>query len=120
LREPLLGHGLDEATITITKDSVIIRSGKSLFQAGVSALSESRMGNYNNSCPIAFLKGQFFDGANNKGKASEKGFNLFPPSASLRPVQQGRLVYNVASCNDEGIVTTAIVKLLYSLMANSR
>jgi S1-C subfamily serine protease/tetratricopeptide (TPR) repeat protein len=120
LREPLLGHGLDEATVTLTRDTVIIRSGKSLFQAGFSALSESRMGNYNNSCPIAFLKGQFLDGSNNKGKTSEKGFNLFPPSASLRPVQQGTLVYNVAACNDEGSVTTAIIKLLYRLRANTR
>lgn len=120
LREPLLGHGLDDATVTLTRDSVTIRSGKSVFQAGFSALSESRMGNYNNTCPIAFLKGQFLDGSNNKGKTSEKGFNLFPPSASLTPVRQGTLFYNVAACNDDGTVTTAIVKLLYRLMAHTR
>jgi S1-C subfamily serine protease/tetratricopeptide (TPR) repeat protein len=120
LREPLFGHGLDDATVTLTKESVTIRSGKSVFQAGFSALSESRMGNYNNTCPVAFLKGQFLDGSNNKGKTSEKGFNLFPPSAGLTRVQQGTLFYNVAVCNDEGTMTTAIIKLLYQLTAHTR
>lgn len=55
-----------------------------------------------------------------KSKQGEKGFNLFPPSATLRPVQQGQLVYNVAVCNDEGIVTTGIAKLIYHLMSNRR
>lgn len=118
-REPLLGHGLDDATVTLTKDAVTIRSGNSLFQAGFSALSESRMSNYNNTCPIAFLKGRFLDG-NGKGKVSEKGFNLFPPSATLRQVQQGNLFYNVAQCYDEGTITTALIKIVYLLSANTR
>jgi hypothetical protein len=120
LREPLLGHGLDEAAVTLTRDTVAIRSGNSLFQAGFAALSESRMANYNNTCPIAFLKGRFVEGNNNKTKTSDKGFNLFPPSATLRQVQQGNLFYNDAQCYDEGTITTALIKLLYRLNANSR
>jgi hypothetical protein len=118
-REPLLGHGLDDATVTLTRDSVIIRSGKSLYQAGFSALTESRMSNYNNTCPVAFLKGRFLDGDRNKGKTSEKGFNLFPPTATLRMVQDRNLFYNVAQCYDEGTITTALIKLMYRLTAKA-
>ena len=92
LREPLLGHGLDEGTITLTRDSVIIRTGSSVHEANFSAIMESRLGNYNTTCPIVFLKGIFLDTANRKGKPGEKGFNLFPPSArpprrSARPTR---------------------------------
>lgn len=120
LREPLLGHGLDEGTITLTRDSVIIRTGNSVHEANFSAIMESRLGNYNNTCPIVFLKGVFLDTSNRKGKPGEKGFNLFPPSAGLRAVQQGQLVYNVAVCNDDGTVPNAAVKLLYRLKARAQ
>ncbi|MFZ0749320.1 MAG: trypsin-like peptidase domain-containing protein, partial [Pyrinomonadaceae bacterium] len=120
LREPLLGHGLDEGTITFTRDSIIIRTGSSIHEANFSAIMESRLGNYNNTCPIVFLKGIFLDTANRKGKPGEKGFNLFPPSAGLRAVQQGQLVYNVAVCNDDGTVPNAAVKLLYRLKARAQ
>lgn len=122
LREPLLGHGLDEATVTITANSVIIKSGKTFYQAGFSALSEYRIANYNNQCPIVYFKGSFVETFENsqKSKQGVKQFNIFPPSATLQPVQQGNLFYNVAACNDEGVVTLGIIKTLYRVMSNQR
>ncbi|HEX7318121.1 MAG TPA: trypsin-like peptidase domain-containing protein [Pyrinomonadaceae bacterium] len=118
LREPLLGHGLDDAAVTLTPDSVIITTGGNTYQARFSSLSESGIRSYGTQCPVMFLKGSFTEPA--KNKQGEKGFNLFPPSATLRPVQQGTLVYNVAACTDEGIVTTGIAKLINGLAAAGR
>jgi hypothetical protein len=118
LREPLLGHGLDDATVVVTSDSVIIKTGGVTYQARFSSLSDASIRSYGTQCPIVFLKGLFTEPS--KDKQSEKGFNLFPPSATLRPVQQGTLVYNVAACNDEGIITTSIAKLIYRLAAGAR
>lgn len=122
LREPLIGHGLDDAAVTFTPDSVIVRSGNSLFQANFSSLSDAGLRNYNNQCNIVFLKGIFTETSINstKSKQGEKGFNLFPPTAILRPMQQGTIVYNVAACTEEGIVTMGIAKLLYRLQSNRR
>jgi len=122
LREPLIGHGLDEASVTLTMDSIIIKTGKTFFQANFSSLSDSRIQYYNSQCPIVFLKGVFAESSENsqKSKQGAKQFNLFPPSATLQPMRQDKVVYNLAACNDEGIITTGIVKLLYRLMTNRR
>ena len=121
LREPLLGHALDDVTVGVTADSVIIQSGKTLYRAAFSALKDSRIGNYQNQCSIAFLKGAFSESSTNsdkQGKPGEKGFNIFPPATTLRQVQQNNLVYNLAYCNgDDGIVPTTIIKLIYRLSA---
>jgi hypothetical protein len=120
LREPLIGHGLDDVRIALTPKAVIINSGKTYFQADYSALSEFRVGNYNNQCPIIFLKGIFVETSDGsqKTKQGEKGFNLFPPTAVLQPTQQGNLVYNLAACSDDGTVTIGIMKVMVRLMAN--
>ena len=120
LREPLLGHGLDNVSVTITVDSVTIQSGKTFFRANFSNLSDFRVEYYNAQCPIVFLKGIFVESSENsqKSKQGVKQFNLFPPTATLQPVQQGNLVYNLAACNDEGIITMGIIKLLNRVMAN--
>jgi tetratricopeptide (TPR) repeat protein len=122
LREPLFGHALDDVSVGVTADSVIIQSGKTLYRAAFSALKESRIGNYQNQCPTAFLKGAFSESSTNsdkQGKPGEKGFNLFPPATTLRQVQQNNLVMNVAYCNGEdGIIPTTIIKLIYRLSAN--
>jgi caspase domain-containing protein len=120
LREPLIGHGLDDATVTVTTDSVIIKTGKTFYQAAFSSLSESRIAYYNSQCPIVFLKGNFTESSENsqKSKQGVKQFNLFPPSATLQPMKQENLVYNLAACTDEGIITTGIIKLMYRVMTN--
>ncbi len=119
LREPLIGHALDDATVTLSRDSVIIQSGNTSFQTYFSGLSESTVRNYENQCSIVFMKGVFTESSakSAKSKQVEKGFNLFPPSTTLRQVQQGQMFYNVAACNDEGFVTVAIAKLAYRLMS---
>lgn len=120
LREPVIGHGLDDASVTITATNIIIRSGKSTFQAGFSALSEARIANYNNQCPIVFLKGLFVEMSDNSQKTKQgvKQFNLFPPSATLQPMRQGNIFYNIAVCNDEGTIPLGIIKTLNRVMAN--
>lgn len=120
LREPLLGHGLDDVSIALTTNAVIIKSGKTYYQANFSALSEARIANYNNQCPIIFLKGIFVETSDGsqKTKQGEKGFNLFPPTAILQPTRQGNLVYNLAACNDDGTITIGIMKVMNRLMAN--
>ena len=119
LREPLFGHALDDVTVSVTADSVVIQSGKTFYRAAFSALKDSRMNNYQNQCPIAFLKGAFTESSGNSdkiGKPGEKAFNLFPPAATLRQAQQGNLVVNVAYCaGDDGIIPTTIMKLIYRL-----
>src|SRR5439155_26196272 len=99
LREPLFGHALDDVSVGLTADSVIIQSGKTFYRAAFSALKESRVGNYQNQCPTAFLKGAFSEGSTNsdkQGKPGDKGFNLFPSATTLRQAQQGNLVVNLA------------------------
>jgi tetratricopeptide (TPR) repeat protein len=122
LREPLIGHALDDVTVGVTADSVVIQSGKTLYRAPFSGLKDSRINNYQNQCSIAFLKGAFSESSTNsdkQGKPGEKGFNLFPPATTLRQVQQGNLVVNLAYCaGDDGIIPTTIIKLIYRLSAN--
>jgi hypothetical protein len=117
----LFGHALDDVTVGLTADSVILQSGKTLYRAVFSGLKESRMGNYQNQCPTAFLKGAFSEGSMNsdkQGKPGDKGFNLFPSGTTLRQVQQGNLVVNVAYCaGEDGIIPATIIKLIYRLSA---
>jgi hypothetical protein len=122
LREPLIGHGLDVASVTITMDNLTIQSGKSSFQANFSNLTDFRIEYYNPQCPIVFFKGTFTESEGNpqKTKQDVKKFNLFPPSATLQPMQQGNLVYNVAACTDEGIIPMGLMKLLNRVMATKR
>lgn len=117
LREPLFGHSFDEVMVVLTADSLIIQQGKTSYQASYSALPESRIGNYKNQCPIAFVKGAFAEG---KGKPGDKTFNLFPATSTLQQVQQGNMVINIAACNDDGIVPSTIIKLVYRLAAAKR
>jgi len=122
LREPLIGHALDEVTVAVTADSVVIQSGKTFYRAPFSGLKDSKINTYQNQCSIAFLKGAFTESSANSdkvGKPSDKGFNIFPPATTLRPVQQNNLNYNVAYCyGDDGIIPTTIIKLIYRLSAN--
>ncbi|HST19620.1 MAG TPA: tetratricopeptide repeat protein, partial [Blastocatellia bacterium] len=122
LREPLIGHAFDAATVILTPDAVIIKSGKTSYQSNFSALSDFRVENYNNQCPIVFLKGIFTETSENSQKSKQGGkqFNLFPPTATLQPMRQGNLFYNLAACNDDGTVTIGIMKLLNRLMASRR
>jgi caspase domain-containing protein len=117
LREPLFGHSFDEVMVVLTADSLIIQQGKTSYQASYSSLAESRIGNYQNQCPIAFVKGAFAEG---KGKPGDKTFNLFPATSTLQPVRQGNMTYNIAACNDDGIVPTTIIKLVYRIAAAKR
>jgi hypothetical protein len=122
LREPLFGHAFDDVVVGLTADSVIVQSGKTFYRANFAALADSRINNYQNQCPIAFLKGAFAESSGNsdKSKQGEKAFNLFPPTATLQPVQQGNMVYNIAACHDDGTIPTTIIKLIYRLSANKR
>lgn len=122
LREPLLGHGLDDASVTITPSSVIVKTGKTYYEAGFSALSDYRLTNYNNQCPVFFLKGTFVETSekSEKRKQVDKQFNLFPPSATLQQVRQGNLFYNLAACNDDGTVPITITKTLVRVMVRAQ
>ncbi|MDQ2855828.1 MAG: caspase family protein, partial [Acidobacteriota bacterium] len=121
LREPLLGHALDDVTVNVAADAVTIQSGKTLYRAPFSGLKESRVNNYQNQCSVAYLKGAFSESSSNsdkQGKPGDKGFNLFPPATTLRQAQQGNLVVNLAYCaGDDGIMPTTIIKLIYRLSA---
>lgn len=112
LREPLFGHSFDDVVVNLRADSLTIQQGKTAYVANYSALPESRISNYQNQCPLAFLKGAFTEG---KGKPGDKAFNLFPSTATLQQVRQGNMVYNIAACNDDGMVPTTIIKLIYRL-----
>lgn len=112
LREPLFGHAFDDVLVWLTADSLLIQQGKTVYKASYSALANSTIGNYQNQCPIATLKGAFAEGT---GKPGNKTFNLFPSSSTLRQVQQGNMMINIAACNDDGIVPTTIIKLIYRL-----
>ena len=50
-----------------------IGQGKTVYKASYSALADSTIGNYQNQCPIATLKGAFAEG---NGKPGNKTFNL--------------------------------------------
>jgi len=119
LREPLIGHGLDDVSLTLTTDSVIITSGNTQYHARFTALSESRIAMYNENCPILYLKGEFVETStkSQKSKQGGKQFNLFPPTATLQPMRRGELVYNLAACADDGAIPYAIIKLMNRLMA---
>ncbi|HVQ37466.1 MAG TPA: tetratricopeptide repeat protein, partial [Pyrinomonadaceae bacterium] len=117
LREPLFGHSFDDVVINLRVDSLTLQQGKTAYVANYSALPESRIGNYKNQCPIAFLKGAFAEG---KGKPGDKTFNLFPSTSTLQPVQQGNMMINIAACNDDGMVPTTVIKLIYRLAAAKR
>jgi hypothetical protein len=112
LREPLFGHAFDEVVVGLTADSLLIQQGKTVYKASYSALANSAIGNYKNQCPIATVKGAFAEG---NGKPGNKTFNLFPVTSTLVPVQQGNMTVNYAACNDDGIVPTTIIKLIYRL-----
>lgn len=114
LREPLFGHAFDNVVVGLTADSLVIQQGKTVYKASFSALSNSTIGNYQNQCPIATVKGAFAEG---NGKPGNKTFNLFPVTSTLVPVQQGNMTVNIAACNDDGIVPTTIIKLIYRLAA---
>ncbi len=117
LRELLFGNSFDDVTVWLTANELIIQQGKTSYRANFSALGDSKINNYQNQCPIAFLKGAFVEG---KGKPGEKGFNLFPATATLQQVRQNNLVYNIPACNDDGMVPTTIIKLIYRLSAAKR
>jgi len=117
LREPLFGHAFDEVLVGLTADSLMIQQGKTVYKAAYAALGNSVIGNYKNQCPIATLKGAFAEG---NGKPGNKTFNLFPDTSTLVPVQQGNMMVNYAACNDDGIVPTTVIKLIYRLAAAKR
>jgi tetratricopeptide (TPR) repeat protein len=117
LREPLFGHAFDDVVVGLTANELTLTSGKTVYRASYSALPESRISNYQNQCPIAFVKGAFAEG---KGKPGEKVFNLFPSTSILQKVQQGNMVVNIAACNDDGIIPTTVIKLIYRLSTGKR
>jgi hypothetical protein len=114
LREPLFGHAFDDVVVGLTADSLLIQQGKTVYKASFSALANSTIGNYKNQCPIATVKGAFAEG---NGKPGNKTFNLFPATSTLVPVQQGNMTVNVAACNDDGIIPTTVIKLIYRFAA---
>lgn len=109
-----IGFLLGNAQITIAKTGVTIVEGDKTFQANMSDLSETRLENYQNQCPQVYIKGAFVEtrAKSDKTKSEMKEFWLFPMSAQLQQVQNGNLMVNVIACQDEGILTTTIVKLL--------
>lgn len=120
LREPILGHGLDNVNIVISTTGVAIVSGNTVYQARFSDLTESNLQNYKNQCGVIHLKGLFTESStkSEKSKQDKKTFNLFPPSAYLQPTYQGNLVLNLAVCNyTENYLTTAVMTLMYRLAA---
>ena len=121
LREPLIGHALENATVMITPSSVVVTSGKSNFTGSFLSLSNSTLTNYNNQCYLASLRGNFIETSekSEKTKQSTKTFNMFPPNSGLRPTQQGNLVVNYAVCDTQNLNTTAIIKLIARLAART-
>jgi S1-C subfamily serine protease len=121
LREPLIGHGLDNATVTISAGGVVVTSGNSNFSGSFSSLSSSTLTNYNNQCYVASLRGDFIEtsGKSEKTKQSTKTFNMFPPNSVLRPTQQGNMVVNYAVCDTQSLNTTAIIKLMARFAART-
>jgi tetratricopeptide (TPR) repeat protein len=121
LREPLLGHALENATVTISASGVIVTSGNSNFTGSFSSLSNSTLTNYNNQCYVASLRGNFIETSlkSEKTKQGVKTFNMFPPNSGLRPTQQGNLVVNYAVCDTQSLNTTAIITLMARLAART-
>lgn len=119
LREPLLGHALENAIVTISANGVVVTSGNSNFTASFSSLSNSSLANYNNQCYVASLRGNFIETSrkSEKTKQGSKTFNMFPPNSGLRPTQQGNLVVNYAVCDTQSLNTTAIITLIAHLAA---
>lgn len=122
LREPLIGHDLDNVTVHLYADALVVQQGNTLYRALFSALKDSKINYYqqnSSQCPIAYLKGAFAEGSvkspDKIGKPGDKGFNLFPVTAILRPVQQGTMTINYAYCVDDGTIPNTIVKLIYRL-----
>jgi tetratricopeptide (TPR) repeat protein len=124
LREPLIGHDLDNVTVHLYADSVVVQQGNTLYRALFSALKDSKINYYtgnSSQCPTAYLKGAFTEGSTKSdkiGKPGDKGFNLFPGNAILRAVQNGNMTINYAYCMDDGIIPTTIIKLIYRMSAN--
>jgi tetratricopeptide (TPR) repeat protein len=117
LREPLFGHAFDDVVVGLAADALTLTSGKTVYRASYSALADSKIANYQNQCPIANLKGAFAEG---NGKPGDKTFNLFPSTSILQKVQQGNMVVNIAACNDDGIIPTTVIKLIYRLSTGRR
>src|SRR6185312_3911857 len=118
LREPLIGHSFDDVTVWLGADAFRIQQGKTMYRAEYSALGRSGISNYQNQCPVAFIKGTFAEG--DKGKPGDKTFNLFPATSTLQKVQQNNMVYNIAACNDDGIVPTTVIKIIYRFAAGKQ
>lgn len=119
LREPIIGHALENATVTLSASGIVVTAGKSSYTGTFSSLSNSMLTNYNNQCSVASLQGSFVETSlkSEKTKQSSKTFNMFPPNTGLRPVQQGNMVVNYAVCDTQSLNTTAIVKLIAHLAA---
>ena len=119
LREPIIGHALENATVTISANGIVVTAGKTSFTGSFSSLSNSMLTNYNNQCSVASLQGSFVETSlkSEKTKQSSKTFNMFPPNTGLRPVQQGNMVVNYAVCDTQSLNTTAIIKLIARLAA---
>jgi hypothetical protein len=109
-----LGHLLADASIVISKDSISIQEGDKLFMGNLSALEVS-LNNYLNQCPTVLVKGKFSETRLKSQKSKNedaKEFALFPLSATLVKTMQNNTQVDVISCIDQGILTTAIVKLV--------
>lgn len=121
LRQPLIGHALENAIVTISAGGIVVTSGNSNFTGSFSSLSTSTLTNYNNQCYVASLQGNFIEtsGKSEKTKQGNKTFNMFPPNSGLRPVQQGNMVINYAVCDTQSLNTTAIIKLIARLAART-
>lgn len=119
LREPIIGHALENATVTLSASGIVVTAGKSSYTGTFSSLSNSMLTNYNNQCSVASLQGSFVETSlkSEKTKQSSKTFNMFPPNTGLRPVQQGNMVVNYAVCDTQSLNTTAIIKLIAHLAA---
>lgn len=121
LREPIFGHALENAAVTISASGVVVTSGNSNFNGSFSALSNSVLTNYNNQCSVASLQGYFTETSIKSGKTKQgnKTFNMFPPNSGLQPIQQGNMVVNYAVCDTQSLNTTAIIKLIARLAART-
>jgi tetratricopeptide (TPR) repeat protein len=112
-----LGHMLGDGELTIAKDKILLKDGDKIFQANLSDISETKLENYQNQCPYLYIKGFFVEtrAKSEKTKQEMKDFWLFPTTATLQQVQQNNLTVNIIACKDEGILPTAMIKLLNRL-----
>lgn len=117
LREPLIGHSLEDALVVLSKDGLTVTLGRTSYLATFSSLSNSVLTNYKNQCAVAFLEGSFSEIKLNseKAKLEKKKFNMFPPNSRLQAFQQGQMVINYAACDAQNLNTTAIIKLIVRL-----